>query len=275
MRLLIIIISFFIVACTNNPLFDEDTSAQDKYVLRGKIALDDGSSPGDLFVWMEELDLSTRTNTAGDFLLQIPKNDELKGLNGVYKIYFYAGDYKITHVEVLLRDGHFEYGQYAINNQGYIKETIILKKILLIETTIDPMTISGAQSTFLEITVTFTAVDTTLLILIERGYADRQLAGFVFNDLSKSILDAILYSRPGAVRVGYNLDSAASTWEVSFSLPENLLPSGEYEVYPFVSIRQKTVPEALLANFGAKADEFTTDFLNVPLKPKSARLTVN
>lgn len=73
-----------IISCTNNPLFGDNDTAQDKHVISGRILLNDGTQPSDIYIWIEDVNISARTNSFGDFRLQIPRTDEFAGLNGAY-----------------------------------------------------------------------------------------------------------------------------------------------------------------------------------------------
>ncbi len=154
----------FLVSCTNNPLFD-DGEARDTHILRGKVLLEPGEPPTNIYVWLEKLNISTTTNAVGEFRIELPRTDDLRGYNNDLRLYYYVGNYKIQYSNVLVVDGVFQFNKYDINSDGMIKETIHLKKLLDITTTIDPDEISEDFADSLVLKVNVTNLDTNLLVI--------------------------------------------------------------------------------------------------------------
>jgi hypothetical protein len=259
-------------ACTYNPFYSED-AAKDYQLVRGKVQLQDGDSPDNVYVWLEQLNLSTRTNSQGEFSLGIPRTDALSGYNNDLRLYYYIGNYEIQYSNVLVVDGSFEYGKYDINSDGRIRDTIYLRKLIDIRTISIPQNINENYSGSMNIEVVVTNLDTNLQVTNQMT-RDRTLSGIIFREVNSPYEDATRFVLSGAVYFGHRLFDPV-TWQTSFNYPFKLLPPGTYEVYPFIFLRQPEIPADLLESFGANANRFTDAYLKIPYKHRFGRLTIN
>jgi len=267
-----IILIFIISGCTSNPFLSDD-AARDKHIVRGKVLLEHGDSPEDIYIWLEDLNISTRTNAHGEFSLALPRTDDLAGYNNDLKLYYYVGNYAIQHSNLLVVNGVFEFGKYDINNDGFIEETIYLKKLIDITTTIDPEAFSEDYSDILKVDVNIINLDTNLLV-IGRMTREGVLSGYIFREINSPATSAKRFDLRSVVYRGYRLYEPVS-WTGSFVWEKNFLPSGIYEVYPYVFLRQSDLPQELLDSFGTDADQFTDAYLKIPFKHNSDLLTIN
>jgi len=53
-----------------------------------------------------------------------------------------------------------------------------------------------------------------------------------------------------------------------------LLAPGEYEIIPFLVVKQAGIPQGLSNSLGSNLSEYTEEILNVPLKIRDNRLRV-
>lgn len=268
----LIALIFIITACTSNPFFGDD-DAGDIHIVRGKVLLEYGDSPEDIYIWLENLNFSTRTNAQGDFSLALPRTDDLIGYNNDLKLYYYVGNYAIQHSNLLLVNGAFEFGKYDINNDGFIKETIHLKKLIEFTTTISPEVISEDHNDSMFVEVKITNLDTNLQV-ITRMTRLGVLGGFIFRENNSSPVSAKRFELNGVVSVSHRISDPV-TWTSSFLWENNFLPVGSYEVYPYVFLPQSDVPRDLLDSFGTNANQFTDAYLKIPFKHNSDILTIN
>ncbi len=268
----LIILVFISNSCTDNPFFGNDT-AKDKHVVSGKVLPASDDSPENIYVWLEQLNISTWTNVQGDFKIELPQTDDLSGYNNDLKLYYYVGNYAIQHSNLLVVDGVFEFGKYDINNDGFIKETVYLKKLIDITTTIQPDAISEDYSGFVDVEVKIINLDTNLLV-INRMTREGVLSGYIFREINSPSTSAQRIDFSGVVYRGYRLYNPV-TWTGSFVWEKNFLPSGTYEVYPYIFLRQEDIPQELLESFGTKADQLTDAYLKIPFKHNSDILTIN
>jgi len=261
-----------IAACTNNPFFVVNT-ARDTHIVRGKVLLESGESPKDIYVWLEKLNISTRTNDIGDFQIELPRTDELSGYNDDLKLYYYVGNYAIEYSDLLVVDGIFQFDKYDVNNEGFLKETIILTKLIDIATTLEPSSISADYTDSMKIEVEITNLDTDLLV-IGQMKSEKTLSGFIFREINSPATSAKRLELYSVNYAGYWISSPV-TWIGTFAWPINFLPVGTYEVYPYVFLHQEEIPQELLDSFGNRADRFTDAYLKIPFTHNSDILIVN
>ena len=261
-------------SCTDNPFFGGQDGALDKHLVRGKVMLSDGKSPENIYVWLDSLNISTRTGANGDFSLNLPKGDSLTGYNSTMQLYYYVANYKITFSTVLVHDGLFEYNKYDINNEGRIKSTVVLSKLLDISTDISPSTLSpSSEPRLLNINVTLRTIDTTVMVFTEM---DRELVlgSYIFKESGTAQDQAIRISNQGVSIKGFFIDSS-SIWQGQLLWQPGMLTSGIYEVYPYLIIQQEDFPDGLLESFGSNATKFSENYLKIPFRHDTAVLTVN
>lgn len=262
---------FFCSSCTDNPFFD-DNSAEDKRILTGKVLLNSGESPENIYVWLEDLNISTRTNAQGDFKIELPRTEELNGYNNDLKLYYYVGNYKIQWSDLLIVDGEFEFGTYDLDNDGKIKDTIVLVKLIDITTTILPETMAVDDNESLEVAIRVINLDTNLLV---QNLTDREggLTGIIIREINSPRTSAMTFEFSSAYYRAFIINEPIS-YRGLLGWTPNLLPVGSYEVSAYVFLKQEEIPQELLDSFGEEADKFTDAYLKVPFTQTPASLTI-
>lgn len=272
-RFFLPLIIFVFLSCTDNPFFSDDANTIDRHLVRGQVILADGKSPEGIYVWLDSLNLSTRTASNGDFSLSIPKTDSLKGYNSAMRLYYYVGNYKIAFSSVLVRDGLFEYGKYDITGEGRIKSTTSLSPVLEVTTDVSPALIPGTESRSLTVNVTLKKVDSTVMVYTEMN-RDLILGSFILRPEGVASDQAIRYSNPGVSLKAFYIDSSM-TWQGEILILSGMLSIGQYELYPYIVIQPAELPDGLLESFGKDASKFTDNYLKIPFRHKAANLTIN
>jgi hypothetical protein len=265
------LISVFSAGCTNNPFFGDDDTAKDKHFAAGTVVLSDGSSPLDTYVWAQDLNISSRCNSKGEFSLQIPRTPEYEGLNGSFTIYFYMGNYHYQTASVVVRNGQFEYGQQNITADGRFDRTIVLSKMLEINTTIRPDTISAGASFEFTIILELVNIDSFVSIITE---ADRDgfLRGYFIRSLDLNTPAKLLFPQ-GTKPAGYKIDTLTIRETTSRFSPDSIT-AGDYEIIPYIRVVQSGLPEELLLSLGAKVNQYDPEYLNVPYIRTHARFVI-
>jgi len=99
-------------------------------IVEGKVRLSDNSDPSNVFIWLEGLNISTYTDEAGEFILNIPPPQFQPGggMSGDFRLFYYVGNYKCTSSSVVIRDGYIDCGVGDVDSEGNVNEIIILTK---------------------------------------------------------------------------------------------------------------------------------------------------
>ena len=284
------ILTVFIIACTNNPFFDDKVSADHELNVSGTIKLNDGSTPDNIYVWLEGFDVSTRTDKKGHFKLTLP-SPQLQaggGLTGVYKIYYYIGNYKYASSSVLVRNGRFEYGSKDLDKKGKIVKTITLRKILDIQTIINsknyslpdtilnpnfPDTVNNSEDSLLivlndlELRITIILTNLTGGVKVQSYMAEENTAACaIFRkkddpEYKSHFIFGKFYTGLSSQEI-----NTVTKWQLDIDWYELTLEPGEYVVRPFLNVLQDGLPENLLNSFGERANIANVEYLYVPYK---------
>jgi hypothetical protein len=269
---------FILNSCTENPFFKDDKISTKK--VTGFVRLNDYGLPANIFVWFETLNLGTRTDNNGYFEIGFPSPSKQPGggLNGFYKLYFYMANYKIEALEIFLRQGVPEYSKGALNDEGGLIQKVSLRKIV---------EVTG------EIQTEISTPDTIIFQFTLKAVEDTVMASGLF---SKAAFRGDPTFTAGFIKkVGADISSAQLLYNVKknyattdFPIPQfdlNLVPMviypkqanltpGDYEIIPFLLLKQPDLPAGLWDALGGDVKTYSTDHLNMPMFISGNRITI-
>jgi hypothetical protein len=267
--------------CTENPFsFGDEISTN---TIRGRVELSDHASPDNILVWFSAFDISTRTDENGDFSLSLPSSSARPegGIDGFYNLYFYAANYRIDSVQIPIFNGNVQYSNAMFNDQGELYQTIRLSKILDIRATIDPVSIQRGYSRTINITFNVQAPKDEVFIEIIVSNplfkGDPQyMVGFL-KQLSDDdpIIQSVYRKDRGFRTVEFKIGvQSVELLPLGIIEEPGRLPTGTYEVIPYLVVHQSDLPEGLMRSIGENVERFHTDFLKIPLKVRNNRFYV-
>jgi hypothetical protein len=189
------------------------------------------------------------------------------------------GNYEYASSNALIRDGLFEYGEQDISSDGKVSDISPLSKILTITTTISPEQLTIDEVETLTVRLNIDNADSGVSV---RTYKDRdnRLAGIFVKESG-----AENYTAQGILLDSYRpvtetittptLIESGILWDGRQLQPGSItLSAGEYEIFAFVYIHQDGLPIELITSFGDDAERFSTDYLSIPFKQTTGRLTI-
>lgn len=266
----LLILSFF-EACTDNGLFDDKVNTQNKRSISGVIKLSGETDHSGIFIYLEGFELSTETATDGSFKLTIPGNASAQPISGAYKMYFYMDNYSFKSVDILARDGQLEYGHADLNNKGELTRTVTLQKLLDITVGISPQTIPADFSgTVIAIAQLSVAGNDTIDVRTVQA-KPMQFSGLFLINVNKPSDIHIVSTSARMVDTEVH---GSEKWDMIIQWEKNSVPFGTYEVVPFIKLLHPNFPSVLNTALGVNSANFTTDFLNIPQRRKTTRLTI-
>ncbi len=262
-------ILLIILSCTHNPFFHEKINPAKRSQISGKVIVDGGNLEN-VFIWLEGLDLTTRTDEQGNFKLTIPPAYSNSGLNGIYNIFYYLGNYKLASSSVYIYETEFAYGQGDLDRNGNLFD-IYLFKMLNIETQIAPSEIGQNYSGNIEITVTLkNLIDS---VLIGTFHIDENFfTSIIFKNTANPSDRSKLYSE--SKDFATIIIDSVKEWHMIIPWTPGFLESGVYDVFPYLHIFQEELSPQLLINIGKNADKFDYDYLKIPFKQNVGRFSV-
>jgi hypothetical protein len=275
--LLVIIIASIYLGCTDNPFFEDADFVSDKLVIKGTVELDRSDDRSGVYVWLEGLNVSTYTNSNGQFELHLPSPAALSGgataWNGKFKLYYYLVNYRPDTSAIVIRNGKVEFGKLDVDHSGSISRKIILKEILGIRTTINPTSTDKNVIFGQRVDLTFTNYGERVRIFTYVPFnassgcvifrrLDGQMAHtrFVLANLNSLERLFITQTEVWHMRLGDTNEMGVKDMD-----PISIEP-GLYEVVPYVLIEQDGVPEELLESITPHYRTFSAEYLKLPFK---------
>lgn len=258
---------FIIFGCTESPLGEYDISAVNRQI-RGKVILSDKSNPEGIYVWLEAFDIGSFTDGNGRYQVTLPitiSQGPLAELNGVFDLYFYIANYKISSAKVVVQNGEFFYTRGDFDAEGEMTGTRSLLKLLHIVTLVDPDSVMTDFEGQLNVHVTLQAMFDSVTVILPKiigGFSGAILlrrleSGDIFVDIPD-----ISDSHQNEEKIG----PEERVLHMVFNIDRGALPEGKYEIIPYFLIEQENMPEGFLESLSPNAKEIGPDYLKIPFK---------
>jgi len=270
-----------LLQCTHNPFENDETITRKANILKGKVEMNYLNSPEKVFVWLEGFNISTWTDTLGDFKIKIPPREIQTGggITGALKLFFFVSNFKLDSATVALQNGELQFSYGDFDDSGYMRRQKRLVKTLNILTEVMPKTIQENYDGYISVELILQAIDDRDTVYVKYpDKAEGPLAVFFFQRRDSNADTLITYEKSLFVdNADFLVDSISTVpkvWSTGFQYSPGFLQKGEYEVIPFFIISGQPVPVALLNNFGEEIDRPGADYLKVPTTRNRGILTV-
>ena len=262
--------------CTRNPLSESSTiTSNERLKVTGKVQLSDGSSPSGVYVWLEGFNISTLTTADGSFLIELPapQTQPGGGLTGTYRIFYYLGNYQYETFQVNVSEGYFLFGQLSLNSEGEVRNTIVLDKLVDIQTTVEPQTKSVGQRVRLDITIKLRVISGFLNIETIKDPGDTVYV-IIAKELGQDYTTARLL--PANDEPVTEIVNGYKEWKIYVWTDWILFPDAPltWEIIPYLRVVQEGLPEELITNIAPHANNYHSDFVNIPFKWNLAQFRV-
>ena len=255
-------------SCTESP-FGEDIAPEPREI-RGQVDLLGNSNDAAVYVWLEGLNIATRTDEEGFFDLEIPKelSESTSQLHGLFRLYFYVANYKINTADIAVRGGLYLYGERDLDSEGNLREVITLEKILDIDTIVEPVLVSNSYDGPIDVQVTLQATHDSVTVIYPKSIG--------------GLLGAVLLKHVDTEQIFVDVPDAGATtraYEVIGNEPTSrrlvfqlngtnfrdlFLPVGYYTVIPYFLIEHDELPQELLDTMGQDVQQIGPNFLKIP-----------
>lgn len=257
--------------CTELPYGGNEISSGHRKI-SGKVELHDGGSPENVYVWLSNFDIGTRTDKAGEFTIILPPKS-VQAVSGTFTLYYYIANYLLASSEVVTRDGEFVYDQGDINKKGQLCLPKVLRRFLSVTTSVSPSSVTENYTETIKVTVSLRATIDSVTVIIpgSSGYT----LGAVFIRKLDSPGVFIYESIPGlAPRRQLMIGSVPTTLKMTFNLVMKPLAKGKYEVVPYVLPAHQKIPVGLMQSIGADVEGLNTNYLNIPFRREGGEFEV-
>lgn len=265
---------FFILSC-ENPFGDDEIKGENR-TISGTVKAQNSESVSGVYVWLEQIDVGTFTNSKGEFALTLPPKAAINNsgqVNGSYKVYFYAINYHFQTREIIFQNGAVLYGQGDINKDGSLSQNVNLLKIFNVVTELSPDEIDGSDNQKLSIVSRITANSDSVTINIPNG-SSILLGGVFFKNVNTQ---KIYISRLESGKDLPYLDTVSKK-EKLWSFHPNVrvlnLPAGFYEVIPHIYPYFPEIPSEIYYSMGLTPYEMNENYLKLLFNLKKTILRV-
>ncbi len=271
-----IIIAGFTAGCTDNPFFKDDEITSRS--IKGRVALNDSHTPDEIYVWLGGFNVGTRTNSVGDFELSYPLPAEQgsgSGLSDEFTLYFYVVDYYIDSLKILFVEGEIADGQSKIGKDGQLSEEVLLRKLVYLNTAVDPLVVESNSSQVFLITMTMQTDNLEAWVTMKSKSIEKvyyQTGLYIVHDESRAVMDQV--DIPGYTLTNYAIKDSLTVWNIGFYQDISSYPAGEYRIVPYLLIQQPGIPDGLVGSIDANPRDFTPDYLDLPFKRNGGNFTV-
>jgi hypothetical protein len=283
--IILLLISFF--SCTSNPFWEDSPTIEMK--ITGEVLTENNQTNVPVSVWLETFDLYTTTDSVGYFSFSITNSQTPNGsMNGPVNLYFFIHNYELDSVTAYFTNGMFSKEQTNFSEDGELLNPVEMKKILSGDVILhfnknSIQTRDTLRVSFNLETHSAVSIDTYKYILQEDG-SDFH-SGLFFRSLTDSETVTI-YRFNGTDQSGNSVEdklrnltyveNESIKWTY-YLLSDSLnLSSGDYEVLPYLLVRQDQIPNGLIEALGGdSAFTLSAYFLDLPLDILPDTLQIN
>ena len=281
MKQILFTIFITLISCTENPFGGEKKMAN--RTISGHVKLDKvdfyprGYHNG-VLVWSEGLGLQTTTDIDGSFELTLPASSESSSgaiTDGDYTLQFFIGNYKLSSVTITFAAGQVVNDEKVINLEGELRRDITLTRLAGVHTSVYPPIItSGFDSdviTKVHITPDKTDIYFHLRKLVTRDFSI--YTGLLIREADSKKL-AYTVDIDTASSMKEYIDRPSQTLDFVFNYTDVNLPSGIYEVIPYLVLDRDDIPETILKTLGSGYDSFSQNYFKYPFYRTGGELVI-
>jgi len=287
--IIILLLVIWLVNCTENPLSNDDDNKIEKEKISGKVILDDGTSSDGIFVWLQGFNLNTLTDENGKFEIKLPLPENQNGGSGntgKFTLYFFMGNYQSSTIDIEFANGKILEEQDNITNSGKLRDNDTLfalfncKGLLSEEEDTDELLLKFDRDTVkAKFLFQFDVFDNSAQVFSLRQDRVPSNHGFfrtgiIFEPVDKDH-DMVLVKTSKA-QLDYDALSSNSTiyWSLDSLLYKNDFEEIEYLVSPYITVDHPELPVEFWDALGREKLEFTSAYLEYPIKIKKDKIKV-
>ncbi len=268
------VLSFFLVQCSENSLFDQKINSDQFNIIRGTVLLSEESNQDSIYVWLDGLNQATYTDSSGEFMMELPPPEIQPGggLSGVFKLYYFLANYKIQYSVLYLIEGKIERSKGDIDSRGNIFPNVWLTKLLDIQTETIPSKIetnyTGEVLTKVHLT---NKIDTVYVNTFRWPWG--AVSALVIRRENSGSKEAVMIVSNNTEWQGEAI-TEPTTWYMIYKFSPGFFEPAVYHFYPFLEVVQEGVPSELLRSLGEDVYAFGLDYLSIPYKQSPGIFTV-
>ena len=281
-KYLIFFILILFSSCTSNPFWED--SASKKINIQGYIDTQSRVSDVPAFVFVENLNISTYTDTSGFFSIDFPSLEMEDGVfSGAVKVYYYIHNYKIAYSTLYITNGRLTSEQIDFDENGVLINIISLKELASFDLSIDNIwDRTNGDTLKLSLTINSKNYPFSYFSYVDiQSNPRRYIPSGVL--LKSKTNQAVYYDKNNTDFLQKTDVSLNETKVLDFKVAPNdffpfiiddyilleqqLVQSGEHEVLPYIHIIQDDIPDELFESIGIQnAAIIGENYLKMPIE---------
>ena len=267
-----------LAGCLESPFGDNDITGGTQ-AINGSVALNNGASAKDAFVWLDTFNAGSRADANGAFRLILPPaaGQPGGGISGAFDLYFYMANCRLNTANVTTRNGVFVYDAADLNKNGALRAKIVLSPFLGITTQLSPARVAQsdtAEAIDLRVTLQTLIGDTATVIFPQSVIGT--LGAVIFKSTNTGATTVFQRVAGGSAREVIIVGRTPVVRGFTFRLREVTprLAPGTYEVVPYLLIAHENIPSLLLQTLGPSTSSLGPDYLKMPFVRDGGRFEI-
>ena len=272
---------FFLVGCTSNPFWEDKPSKKVK--IEGYVFANERVSDASVFVYVEELNVFTYTDSSGYFSIDLLNlESEVGNFSGSVRVFYYLHNYKVAYSTLFITNGRLTGSQTDFDEYGTLIEPVILQKLLSLELSINNVwDRSNADSLRFSLTLMSHDEPVSFLSYVNvlsdpRMYVpsgillkSNQNDAVYFDENDADLIQRTDLNSNDILQMDYNVSSDGFLPFVIddyISLEQQLVQNGSHLILPYVFIIQENIPQKILSSIGINnAQNISAEHFTMPI----------
>ncbi|MBN1446901.1 MAG: hypothetical protein JXA28_03135 [Bacteroidetes bacterium] len=263
--------------CTDNPFESTPAIESSKRKVHGVVRLSDTQDHSGVYVWLQGFEIATTTDHDGSFTITLPPPEAqgvTGGVNGVYRMYAFLGNYRLVSVRAAVRDGTFAFPSDEIRENGEIREPLFMQQLFSITTSLSRNRIEADSPRTITIQVVLQSDSPPAEV-----YFPRMLAGIEGPVLLHNTQTGEVDIYPTVV-TGVEIQDYVQVGSVPYIrsllliIPKYRLKAGIYEIIPYLIPQGQQIPLPLLKSLGDDVSGLNESYVLYPFRREGGILTV-
>jgi hypothetical protein len=267
--------------CTSNPFWEDSPSK--KINIQGYVNAQSSVSKVPIFVFVDNLNISTYTDTSGFFSIDIPSLEVEEGVfSGSVKVYYYIHNYKSAQSTLYITNGRLTSEQIDFDENGVLVDPVNLEKLASFELSIDNIWNKSNGDT-LKLSLTISAKNQPFSYYSYVNIRSNPRRSVPSGILLQSMINESIYYDKNNTDFLQKTDMLLNEtnvleFEVApngffpfiiddyISLDQQLVQNGEHEILPYIYIVQDNIPDELFEKIGIQTvTTINASFLKIPI----------
>jgi len=246
---IIILICIFICGCTSNPFWDDQPTK--KLTISGTVIAEDRETDVPVYIWVEDLNITGRTNSNKEFSIDISGLETADGsFSGEVRVFYYIHNYKVEYSVLNITEGRFSSNQTDFDEDGMLNQEIVLEKLASFNVSCDDAWDRSLEDS-IRIRMEIKVKDRNISMLtgLKSVGQDYAPAGVMFY---QSASEDFYFDQNNVAFIGQSDFSSGASVELIYWLGNGDIaaPAGMYTIRPWFFIIQPDIPDGLYLSLG-------------------------